>query len=442
MNTAGLSLDQAPPISVPFRFFLTAPLFGAAAGILLLFMGPVALENRWMPGTLALTHLLTLGFIAMVMCGALLQMLPVIAASPVPAVVPVGVLTHLLLVLGTLLLATAFLLWDRWLMVASVLSLGLAFLLFTPAVGLALWRVQIHSPTTRGMGLATAAMIVTISLGVVAATAYFGQMKVAQLPAVVDIHLSWGLLGWVGILLISVSFQVVPMFQVTPEYPRWLTKYLPAGIFIGLLGWLVLRYWLTDIGLTGSFGVLWIGLLALAYAVFALVTIRLQQRRKRRIRDVTLLFWRTAMVMMVIGLLVWILGSLIPAIGHAPQFPLFIGMLMLVGVALPVINGMLYKILPFLSWFHLQNRQLAQMCMTVNVPHMKGFVSDTMALWQYRFYLISLLTLLLATLWPDWFGRAGGLSFAISNLLLLANLLLAVHRYRVTDRALTAAAVG
>jgi hypothetical protein len=52
------------------------------------------------------------------------------------------------------------------------------------------------------------------------------------------------------------------------------------------------------------------------------------------------------------------------------------------------------------------------------------------------------LTLLLATLWPDWFGRAGGLSFAISNLLLLANLLLAVHRYRVTDRALTAAAVG
>jgi hypothetical protein len=27
-----LSFEQVPPIDVPFRFFLTAPLFGAAAG--------------------------------------------------------------------------------------------------------------------------------------------------------------------------------------------------------------------------------------------------------------------------------------------------------------------------------------------------------------------------------------------------------------------------
>ena len=30
----GLSLEQAPPFSVPLRFFLTAPLFLAAAGLL------------------------------------------------------------------------------------------------------------------------------------------------------------------------------------------------------------------------------------------------------------------------------------------------------------------------------------------------------------------------------------------------------------------------
>jgi hypothetical protein len=51
----GLSFEQAPPISVPFRFFLTAPLFGMAAGLLLLWQGPAALASRWTSVALALT---------------------------------------------------------------------------------------------------------------------------------------------------------------------------------------------------------------------------------------------------------------------------------------------------------------------------------------------------------------------------------------------------
>ena len=50
---AALSFDQAPPISVPFRFFLTAPLFGIAAGLALLFGDGNALASRWEPLALA-----------------------------------------------------------------------------------------------------------------------------------------------------------------------------------------------------------------------------------------------------------------------------------------------------------------------------------------------------------------------------------------------------
>lgn len=54
IGQASLSLDQAPPISVPFRFFLTAPLFIFCAGLLLLIYGPDALISRWSPVTSAL----------------------------------------------------------------------------------------------------------------------------------------------------------------------------------------------------------------------------------------------------------------------------------------------------------------------------------------------------------------------------------------------------
>ena len=60
---AGLPFEQAPPVSLPLRFFLTAPLFLlAAAGLIVL--SPDALASRWTPQALALTHALTLGFLA------------------------------------------------------------------------------------------------------------------------------------------------------------------------------------------------------------------------------------------------------------------------------------------------------------------------------------------------------------------------------------------
>ena len=84
MRPAGLALERAPPIAVPFRFFLTAPLFLFAAGGGAVWSGPEALTWRGSPAALAATHFVTLGFMTMVMAGAMLQMLPVLAGAPVP----------------------------------------------------------------------------------------------------------------------------------------------------------------------------------------------------------------------------------------------------------------------------------------------------------------------------------------------------------------------
>ena len=73
---SGLSLDQAPPVSVPLRFFLTAPLFGIVASVLMLISGPEIFVNRWSPSMVALTHLLTLGFIFhTTMCLAMMRLI-------------------------------------------------------------------------------------------------------------------------------------------------------------------------------------------------------------------------------------------------------------------------------------------------------------------------------------------------------------------------------
>jgi hypothetical protein len=78
----GLSLDQAPSISVVMRFFLTVPLFGIALS-LLIFLNPQAVLTPEHPLSLAAIHLMFLGIISMSMFGALFQMQSVLGGRPI-----------------------------------------------------------------------------------------------------------------------------------------------------------------------------------------------------------------------------------------------------------------------------------------------------------------------------------------------------------------------
>ncbi len=436
LNTSGLSLEQAPPISIPFRFFLTAPLFGIAAGLVLLIAGEGALVSRWSPTTLALTHLLTLGLLGMVMCGAMLQMLPVIAGSPVPAVVPVGALSHFLIGTGLVALQGGFLGAGVAWMGSAVVLLGAGFLLLIGAVAVALWRVQAPSTTIVGMRLALLALLLTVSLGTLLAGGYAGLLRLPGAASLTNTHLTWGLAGWIGLLLVSVSFQVVPMFQVTPDYPAWFRRWAPVLVFTAMVAWTLLRHWGGEAGLPAVLAPALVALVGLVFVGYAVVTLGLQRRRKRRLSDVTLWFWRLAMASLLLAVLLLIGGIVWPGFAASPRYPLAVGVVLLLGVALSAVNGMLYKIVPFLSWFHLQNRQVKSMCLSVPVPHMKEFVTDRAARWQFRVAALAYGMVLAAVPWPGMATRFAGALFLLSNLLLLVNLVAAVIRYRATAHAL------
>ncbi|MCP3867645.1 MAG: hypothetical protein GY703_06030 [Gammaproteobacteria bacterium] len=441
LNTAGLSLEQAPPISIPFRFFITAPLFGVAAGVLLAVLSEEVLISRWHPATLALTHLISIGFLGMTMCGALMQMLPVLAGSPVPGVVLVGTLSHILLLSGTASLVYGFLSGDFLGMITALCLLGTGFLIVVIAVGIALSRVKVPNPTVTGMRWALVSLVITIVVGFLLVTGLFGVTRLHNLTLIADLHLGWGLLGWIGLLLIGVAFQVVPMFQVTPEYPKWMQKLMVPGLFFGILGWFLLElggtkgYWSPVL----PFG--WFLLVITGFAGFALLTLNLQRLRKRRVPDTTLLFWQTGMTGIVCGYFIWLSGRYIPHWEDQPEYSLMLGVVLFLGGVYPLVNGMLYKIVPFLSWFHLQHRQLSLMALHVQLPHMKGFISDRLSRSQYYTYLMSLVLVLGAVLNPGWFAVAAGIAVAVSNLLLAYILLRAFLLYRRTagllEQALT-----
>src|SRR3569623_2169331 len=230
---AGLSFEQAPPFSLPFQFFLSAPLFLLAAALLVV-MDPASLASRGTPQALALTHALTLGFLAMALRGALLLMRPVVAGSPLPRPRAVAWLVQGPLALGTLALMTGFLSTESIAFGIAIVLLVIGFAVFLAAAAVSLVRAT-SNVTVWGMRLAVLSLGLTFILGLTLALMRAGVWIPPARAAALAAHLAFGLLGWVLLLVVGVAFQVVPMFQITPPYPPLLGRWLTPGMFVLLL---------------------------------------------------------------------------------------------------------------------------------------------------------------------------------------------------------------
>ena len=434
MSQAGLQFEQAPPISVPFRFFLSAPIFLVLAAGVLLWRGPEVLKSRLSLPALAVTHLFTLGFMSMVMAGALMQLLPVVAGASIARPRVIAAITHTGLSVGTLSLAAGFLFGASWLFKAGAIALGIGFAVFIGAGAVSLWQSHVKSDTTRAIRLAVLSLFMTIIFGIILA-ASFGWGSALLDGAIPELHPAWGLLGWAGLLTIGVAYQVVPMFQITPKYPVLMTKYLAVAALLLLALWSI-ALWLNN-GVRSPLVVACALALAAGYTAFAAMTMVLQQRRRRHQPDVTLDFWRVGMGSLIGANAAWVLCLAWPQ--NLPStVEVLIGLLALFGFAGSIISGMLYKIMPFLVWFHLQSMTGAGRI----VPNMKQILGESDQRLQFRVHVAALALLLAAVAWPAMLVYPAAPALGAAGVLLEVNLLKVLFILRSnleTNKTLSAA---
>lgn len=388
MNLIPLSTEQAPPISIPLRFFAVAPLFLALAALVLAFDGGNPFDNLHNPALLAATHCITLGFISMAMLGAMQQLLPVVIGSTLPAPRLVAWSSQLLLVAGTLLLCFGFMLGKTGLFTFAWPLLGAAFAIFISASLFSIARAAVRNDSKTAMVLAILALGVAVILGMLLAHGYAGG-RALDYPALAAAHISTALGGWVMLLVAGVSYQVVPMFQLTPAYPKWLTASLAPVMFATLalhltaLLFEATPHWF-DLAAQNLF---WL------YAiVFSSTTLVLQYRRRRSIPDATLAFFRLGMgtLLCLAFLSLALQGASVPE-----SLRIMAGILFIVGFTMSLIFGMLYKIVPFLVWFH-----LFRSATKTDIPNMKIIIPEV---WMWRHFWLhgcTLATALLSLLWP------------------------------------------
>ena len=297
MNYTQLSLQQSPDLWVPLKFFISAPIFAIVAALLLLIAGPEILYNRWLPETLAITHLLSLGFISMIMIGATFQLLPVLAGCTLYKSKTSSLIIYLLLFLGVCFFTLGLALSNGVIIKTGLVFLVPGLLIFLVLTSLALFKSRAEFASATGIRLAISSFWVAFLLGLLLAmgTAWDSIPLLRQLT---NIHILWAALGWISIMIAAIAYQVVPMFQVTSEYPDKFKKYFAMFMFVCILILSMQIY----LGYSQKFisSLISIGLL-----VFSVVTIRLILKRKKRLVDAATYFWLTGLCSLILSVILY-----------------------------------------------------------------------------------------------------------------------------------------
>lgn len=413
-----LDYDHMPAPGVPLPFLLAAPWFGAAAGLLVAWYGPDVFASRWHPAALAAIHLVTLGMLTMTMAGSLLQMLPAVAGLPLAGSPRAARRGWIPLGAGAALLAAAFLGGSAPLFALAGSLLAGAFVLVLACVLPTLWQRRVRAPAqvghiVRGMRAACAALVACGAAGL-ALVAWLADGPAMRVPALVDIHAALGLAGWVVPLVLAVSFQVIPMFQATDPFPARAERLLVPLVLLALAGWGAGRWldagWRTFAALAGA-------AIVTTYAGLA-AALLLRRARSRTAAGTPTWLLALAALAGAAWLFAW------PGEPSAARTAA-IAVCFLPGFALAAVNGMLYRIVPFLVWYHVRARTPAD----VRVPKIADLIGPARARAQGCWHAAAVLACLGACVWPT-LARPAGMLLAVACLHLGGDVLRPVWRYR------------
>ena len=93
------------------------------------------------------------------------------------------------------------------------------------------------------------------------------------------------------------------------------------------------------------------------------------------------------------------------------------------GFLYALLQGMIYKIIPFLAWFHLSSKG------HFSIPYLRQYIDESMIKIQFFIYMASVVFFVISSIISPIFLYIGAGLFVVSNLILLLNLIIAVKKY-------------
>ena len=406
---------HAPSVALPLRFILTG-LVALLVGIGWLALRPILLAGyHYSPEVVAAAHLFLLGWICTVIMGAMYQLVPVALETRLHSE-RLARWHYILHVTGFLGMVAMFHIWNLKQVghFGSILAVGVG--LFVYNIARTLTRIPHWNVVAAGIASALCWLSLTILAGLFVASAKcWPQINPFQPVAAMHAHAHLGGLGFFVMMIVAISYKLVPMFTLSAvqnwRRAGWSLALLNtglAGVFITIL---VSSRW----KLASAFVVLG-GLALYGWEVAAIV-----RARKRRALDWGIKYFLTAITLLIpVSVLGVVLGwPQLPPTELTMQLENVYGFLAFIGVVTFAILGMLYKVVPFLVWYASYSKAIGRN----KVPSLADLYSPKLQAAGYWLFLAGLLlTSVAATLRHETCVRAGSIVLLTSVLIFTVNM--------------------
>jgi hypothetical protein len=237
-------------------------------------------------------------------------------------------------------------------------------------------------------------------------------------------HAHLGVLGFFVMLIVGVSFKLVPMFTLSE-----LQSNRRAGWAIGLLNVALAGLGVTIL-LKSPWKIAFVGLFLAGLATYGTEIVAILRVRKRRSLDWGMKYFLTALAFLLpLGVLAAILCWPKLPLNHVTlQLENVYGFLGIAGMVTLAILGMLYKIIPFLVWYARYSREIGR----AKVPSLGDLYSARLQAWGFLPLVGGLMAMAVSAGFASKLAvRASGVVFAVGLIIYAVNIgLILSHLFR------------
>ncbi|MCT2536650.1 hypothetical protein NC661_19820 [Aquibacillus koreensis] len=367
-------------IKLPLSFiFFGLVAFVVAQFIFLMNSGALTSGAFRIPEVLMGAHFLLLGWVVMVIMGAMYQLVPVAFLTPIWSE-KLGFIQFVITAVG-IIVFSVLLGWKINLTVYGAIILIIGILLFLFQMIMTLKKQEEKTILTSFVMAALLCFLITISAGLVlAASIAFGTSF--NYSAILHSHILLGVAGWFTLLIFGFSYKLVPMFSLSHGFSMKGSGVAFVSYILGLAVLLV-SFW-TDFGALASvgWGLLWVG-----FTCFCLDIREILNKRLKKGLDRPFVF---SLLAIGYGWLIHTAIVILRMFGvqdeHVWSWLIF---LYIVCWVMFSILGYLYKIVPFLWWTFKYSNQVGK----ANVPLLKDMINEKLGVILFGVFTVGTLGL-------------------------------------------------
>lgn len=365
----------------PLKFFITAIFSFVVLNILIIIntnQGNFNLSYLRNFPVLTMVHLAALGWIVMVIIGAMHQLVPVVLEVPLKSQ-KLAETTFYIYFVGVIgfvinLFKTNF---DFPLIIFASL-IFLALILFLINIFLTFLKVEKINLIMWYLIFTLVYFFITICFGLLLVFNLHWGFFDLNPDNLIKAHSHLAVLGFITLIIMGVSYKLIPMFALSSGYKE--TKGKLSLILLNIGIWLLFFGFLLEKKLLQFSATL---ILFLAIIFYLLQILEITQKRFRKFYEVNLLYSFSA----CFSLLILASGALFYVFLKIPKnFNLYYGYAYLgfMGWISFFIIGQLHKIVPFLVWLNKYSEKVG----LEKVPLMKDMVSEKLE--KIEFYFINI----------------------------------------------------